>query len=88
MATRRSESDSVREVPLAQSRPDLPRGSSQGGYEVHSGVPSNERHQVARSYDFEVPGGEIDLMSEAMDLPRPLSCDFPPGDEDEVETER
>lgn len=45
-------------------------------------------HMLARHYAFEVPISEVDLLSEARGLPRPLPCDFPPGDEDEVETER
>lgn len=43
---------------------------------------------LARSYGFQVPISEADQLSEAGALPRPLPCDFPPGDEEDVEIER
>lgn len=82
--------DHHRRVPRKSK--DKERAFSMSVNEEINGVPRLLllRHflMLARSYAFEVPGSEIDLVSEARDLPRPLPCDFPPGDEDEVETER
>lgn len=43
---------------------------------------------LARYYDFDVPLSEADLLGEASELPSPYPCDFPPNDNEEVETER
>lgn len=82
--------DHHRRVPRKSE--DKERASSMSVNEAINGVPPLLllRHfiMLARNYAFEVPGSEIDLVGEARDLPRLLPCDFPPGDEDEVETER
>ena len=82
--------DHHRRVPRKSE--DKERASSMSVNEEINGVPPLLllRHfiMLARNYAFEVPGSEIDLVGEARDLPRLLPCDFPPGDEDEVETER
>ncbi|KAJ5465969.1 hypothetical protein N7530_009756, partial [Penicillium desertorum] len=43
---------------------------------------------LAQGYGFQVPISEGDRLGEARELPRPHPCDFPPNDNDEVETER
>ncbi|KAJ6176761.1 hypothetical protein N7485_003675 [Penicillium canescens] len=82
--------DHHRRVP--RKNKDKERAFSISANEELNGIPSllllHHFLLLARGYDFEVPLSEGDRLSETRELPRPHPCDFPPNDNDEVETER